>query len=162
VRARPVPVTTSDAPVRVLVVDDEERVRILMVRLARALGYHAVSVPSAAEALLWLETEAVDVVVADATEPRHRVGDGPSLVITDVRMPGMDGCTLGRTIVRRWPEVRMLFVSGYLPEELQRFGICPDDMPFLPKPFLRSEFKDAIEQVLAAPPWHPADGGTTA
>jgi CheY-like chemotaxis protein len=134
-------------PVRLLVVDDDAGMRNVMVRMGQWAGYIVHGLPSAAEALAWLEQWQADLVVADATLT-------PQLaVVTDIVMPDMDGCTLGREIIKRWPGTRLLFISGYVHDDLLAKRICPGTIPLLPKPFSRDAFADRIAEVLASPPW---------
>ena len=135
---------------QLLIVDDEDLLRRVLVRMAEAEGYAVHGVASAAAALHWLTTATADVVVADAS-----LGAVPVAVVADVMLPGMDGCTLGREIVRRWPGVRLLFISGYVTDELRALGTCPETMPLLVKPFTAQRFLDRLEEVLASPPWDP-------
>jgi len=82
---------------RVLVVEDEQIVRTWIARLLEEAG-HAVRVAvSGADALR---------LVAD--DPA-----GFDLLITDVRMPGVDGWELGRRLTERWPDMPILYISGY-------------------------------------------------
>ncbi len=83
-----------------LVVEDERSVRTYLVRVLRDLGYTVLAAASGAEA----ETIAADPeVVID-------------LVVTDVRMPGIQGPELARRIREGRPDVPVLFVSGYAAE----------------------------------------------
>lgn len=132
---------------RLLIVDDQPTVQYILVRMAQRLGYVTHAVGSAEEALEWLETWNAHVVVSDATL------DDRTAVVTDVMMPDTNGCELGKEIVRRWPEIRVLFISGYMDDELRERGICPEHIPFLPKPFTEEEFSEKIVDILASPPW---------
>ena len=100
-------VRTSTPKVKlILVVDDEEEVREILAETLQDFGYTVLTAASAEEALPLLE----------------RVG-GVSMVITDVRMPGMSGLHLADEIRRRWPEMKVVLISGYFvpPEAPQRF-----------------------------------------
>jgi DNA-binding response OmpR family regulator len=137
-------------PPRLLIVDDDKYLLPVLLRMAKILHYDAHGVLSPVDALAYLAATHADLVVTDATLER-------GLVVADVLMPGVDGCTLGREIVRRWPGTRMLFISGYVSWKLRELGICPQLMPLLQKPFVPSEFKACVEAILASPPWDPED-----
>jgi CheY-like chemotaxis protein len=77
-----------------LVVDDEPRLRRVLVRLLETEGCSCREAGSGIEALRELEREPVP------------------LVISDLRMPEMDGVTLLREIVTRWPETAVIMVTA--------------------------------------------------
>ena len=80
----------------VLVVDDEETVRMLAVDLFEELGCHVIDAASGVEALAMLESH-----------------PNVSLMFTDCRMPGMSGPELAETAAARWPNLRIVLVTGY-------------------------------------------------
>jgi CheY-like chemotaxis protein len=118
----------------VLVVEDEELLRVVLCRQLMNAGYDAVEARDGREALKVLRGERVF-----------------ALVLTDMIMPVMDGAELALEIRRRWPDLRILAMSAYTPAELFRFGIPHVDGPFLRKPFLPAELEAAVDAVLAQP-----------
>ena len=104
---------------RVLVVDDEEQVRRLLVRGLKLGDYDVVEASSGPEAIAILEQEAGEI----------------RLVVTDIAMPVMNGVELAQRIGVEWPGVPVLFVSGhpYDVVALDHAIIAPDR--FLQKPF---------------------------
>lgn len=128
--------TVTAAP-RLLLVDDDPLVLLLLARTLKEAGFHVARVHSGPDALAWLEQQ---------PEPQEVA------VITDIGMPGMDGCTLARHVLRRWPGTRLLFISGYPWSDLAARG-CPDDLPLLAKPFTLTELLARVEQMLLAPAW---------
>ena len=85
-------------PLRILVVEDDPRVRDNTVVMLEALGHHPVTVSSGPQALLHLEIHRKDI----------------DLMFTDVILPeGMSGFDLARVVHARWPDLRVLFCSGY-------------------------------------------------
>ena len=84
---------TADA--RVLVVDDEERVRKLLTRLLQEEGHRVRAASSGREALEALEGEAYD------------------LVLTDLTMPGMSGMDLLSEIREKWPEMSVILITAF-------------------------------------------------
>ena len=122
-----------------LLVDDEPLVRRIVARTLREDGFRVLEAECAEDALAALERESVD------------------LVLTDIMMPRMNGCELGREIARRWPQLRMLYYSGHVFDSLLASGICPKDIPFIPKPFDAEVLRARIEEILEAPPYRFPD-----
>lgn len=118
---------------RVLLVDDEEIVRISTADMLQELGFHVVEAESAEQAL----------AIVDA-------GDPLSLLITDHLMPGMSGAELARLVRHRRPSLPVLLLSGYTDVA----EIAPD-LPRLAKPFLRDELAGCIATLGPAPAIEP-------
>ena len=119
----------------VLVVDDEEAVRRLASRMLTWTGYQALEAGHGREAL--------------ATIEQH---DGPvHLVLTDIKMPGMNGRELGRQIESRWPGLPILYMSGFASEVFQG-GLLEAGAPFLSKPFTQDDLAAKVKALLAASP----------
>ena len=134
--------TTSTSPQRierppggytVLVVDDEEAVRRLASRMLTWSGYQALEARHGREALATIEQHA---------GPIH-------LVLTDIKMPGMNGRELGREIERRWPDKRILYMSGFASEVFQG-GLLEAGAPFLAKPFTQEDLTGKVRGLLEA------------
>jgi CheY-like chemotaxis protein len=85
----------TDAPLSVLVVDDEPFVRETLAEMVETLGHEAALAGGGRAALRMLEERPFD------------------LVFTDLSMPEMDGWELAREIRRRWPALRVCIVTGY-------------------------------------------------
>jgi CheY-like chemotaxis protein len=73
-------------------------------------------------------------------------GHGIHLVLTDVIMPGMNGSELAAELLRMRPDLRVVFMSGYPSEQLNR-----PDMAFLPKPFNPASLSRMIRRELDRP-----------
>jgi len=88
----------------------------------------------------------------DGYEALIRVGHTkPDLLITDLRMPGLDGFRMLRTM-RAMPELAgmaIVVVSGLDPEEIIDHGGIPDDIPVLPKPIPFNQLLQIAERVAA-------------
>ena len=125
----------GEAPV-ILVVEDEESVRLLVTTLLERNGYAVLTARNGAEGL-----EAA------------RNFNGPiSAVLTDYKMPQLDGLQLVKRLTVERPGIRALFISGQMshPEELRRSGI-----PLVQKPFSITELLRAVKLCLEAPPPRP-------
>jgi CheY-like chemotaxis protein len=115
----------------VLVVDDEEAVRRLASRILSRSGDQALEARHGREALATIEQHA---------GPVH-------LVLTDIKMPGMNGRELGREIERRWPDKRILYMSGFASEVFQG-GLLEPGAPFLAKPFTQEDLAGKVRGLL--------------
>ena len=118
-----------------LVVDDEEMVRRLAARILLGEGYHVEEAGGGQEAIRVLQ----------------RAFQRIDLVVTDVAMPGIGGRQLGETILRCWPAVRVLFMSGFPAHRILEEGALDPASPFLQKPFTRDQLTRKVKQVLAMP-----------
>jgi DNA-binding NtrC family response regulator len=79
----------------ILVVDDDDPVRVMLARLLRTQGYTVLQAANAQEARTILEEQR------------------PNLVISDIVMPGESGIELRRAIATRWPGLPVILISGY-------------------------------------------------
>jgi two-component system cell cycle sensor histidine kinase/response regulator CckA len=122
----------------ILVVDDMEAVRQLARRVLEAGGYRV--------------HEAADGVEALACLARDGKVD---LVLTDLRMPNMDGWELATHLAGRSPRVPVLFMSGY-DEHLGSQSLLG---PVLPKPFTSDQLYERIRGLLGR---EPGGNGTAA
>jgi two-component system, cell cycle sensor histidine kinase and response regulator CckA len=115
----------------VLVVDDEEAVRKLACRMLTWTGYQALEARHGREALATIE---------EHNGPVH-------LVLTDIKMPGMNGRELGRHIEERWPGKPILYMSGFA-SEVFRGGLLEPGAPFLAKPFTQDDLAAKVRAML--------------
>ncbi len=127
---------TSRPPIEtILVVEDDEAVRKFAMRVLSMRGYRVLLAPDGATAVTMLESHAAPV----------------DLVLTDVVMPVMDGTELGERLRDRFPETKLLYVSGYTADALLLRGLESDTVDFLAKPYTPSTLVQAVERVLARP-----------
>jgi PAS domain S-box-containing protein len=119
---------------RVLVVDDNDEVRHAVSRMLESLGYRVSEAASGRLALAELE----------------RAGP-PDLLLADIVMPdGMSGLQLAEAARDRWPQLRVLFASGFLPSDSDG----PQPVParhLLRKPFSRRMLAESVRAVLDSP-----------
>lgn len=121
----------------VLVVEDEASVRDVTARILRRLGYQVLTASEAGQARRLLADAEVST---------------PDLILTDVMMPGMTGPELAERVAVDFPEMRVLFMSGYPGDELGRLGLHADEVPFLQKPFTQGELAQRVRELLDHPP----------
>jgi PAS domain S-box-containing protein len=136
-RASPLPqargstsVATGNASI--LLVEDDEKVRLLAKNVLEDFGYTVHPFESGEEALAALP----------ALDP------SPELLITDVIMPGMNGRRLAERVTALLPCVRVLFVSGYAQDVIADHGTLPGGIEFLAKPYSISELARRVHEVL--------------
>jgi PAS domain S-box-containing protein len=128
--APPAVVAERGAAAHVLVVEDEPAVRDLVARLLSSAG-HRVSIAADAD-------EALGVA---------RAADPPiGLVLSDVVMPGRSGIQLARELRERWPDLRVVLMSGYTAEPLEA---ADAGLVLLPKPFTADELLEHVRAALA-------------
>jgi hypothetical protein len=118
----------------VLIVEDEDLVRALVVRALRSHGYQCREARDAKEALGLLEREQSQV----------------DLVITDVVMPGMSGGGLGDRLALLRPELPVLYTSAFVDEDVIRRGLLEQGRPFLQKPCSPHDLARKVREVLDA------------
>ncbi|WP_066795600.1 hybrid sensor histidine kinase/response regulator [Sphingomonas soli] len=116
----------------ILVVEDEDMVRAVAERALTRQGYTVLTAENGEVALELLDTI-----------------EKPDLLVSDVVMPLMDGPTMARRIRAKWPDLPILFMSGYAEEQLRK-SIDLDNVAFLPKPFSVQQLAEAARDVLAA------------
>jgi two-component system, cell cycle sensor histidine kinase and response regulator CckA len=117
----------------VLVVEDEQAVRDLTVRILQQLGYTILTASSGAEALEISQSFAGHI----------------HLLLTDVVMPNMSGRQLADHLQVSRPETKVLFLSGYTENTVVHHGVLDSGVDFLPKPFSRENLSKKLREVLA-------------
>ena len=119
----------------VLLVEDEDAVRVFATRALRNKGYTVLEARTGEGALdILRDTPDID------------------LLITDMVMPGMDGATLARLVRVERPEIRVILISGYSEEVARGDLVESKDIHFLPKPFDLAQLAARVKEVMAAPP----------
>ncbi|MDC7831076.1 MULTISPECIES: ATP-binding response regulator [Pseudomonas] len=123
---------------RVLVVEDEPGVRLLIVEVLKDLGYTALQAEDAPTALALLERE-----------PQL------DLVVSDVGLPGLNGRELVEEIRRQRPGIAVLLVTGYAEEAMDVQRFLGQGMQLLQKPFAIEVLSERIQGLLQDRREHP-------
>ena len=118
-------------PCVILVVDDDDPVRVMLARLLRTQGYTVLQAGNAIEARALLDDER------------------PDLVISDIVMPGESGIELRRSIATRWPDLPVILISGYSAEGPAEFAARTPNTTFVQKPFAADQLLTLVEQTIA-------------
>lgn len=119
---------TARRPVTILLVDDDHALRDLVASALEAHGHSVVAVADGPTALSKLEASMFDVAVIDYA------------------MPGMTGAALAGEIINRWPNLPILFASGF--SDTAAIESAVGNAPVLKKPFRIGELLHAVERLL--------------
>jgi two-component system, cell cycle sensor histidine kinase and response regulator CckA len=120
----------------ILVVDDEDSLRTIVVDLLGQLGYQMLSAPSGAEALNL------------AREHPGKI----DVLLCDVVMDGLPGPELAEQLVRERPELRVVFMSGFADSSLAPDGVLQPGTVLIQKPFTVKALSARLREILDHPP----------
>lgn len=118
----------------ILLVDDDVHILELLQRHLQALNYHTYKAISVKEAIEILKDKSID------------------LLITDLKMPGVDGLELVKYVSEHYPDIPKLVVTGYPSIDGALEAMKSGVMDYLTKPFTKEELKKAVEKSLALKP----------
>jgi two-component system cell cycle sensor histidine kinase/response regulator CckA len=116
----------------VLLAEDEEVVRRLARDILSENGYRVLEAANGREALLLSEAHRGEI----------------HLLLTDVIMPKMSGRELAERVRPLRPDLRILYMSGYVDDAILRHDVLEDRVPFLQKPFTAEELARKVREVL--------------
>ena len=115
----------------ILVVEDEERMRLVVEEAFRELGYKVVVAEDGKKALALLDAN-----------------PGVSLLFTDVVMPEMSGRELAKEALSRRPDLKVVYTTGFSRNAVIHNGILDPDVNFLAKPFTVENLARKVRSVL--------------
>ena len=132
---------TKTGPLRsgtetLLVVEDEPSVRHLAQGVLCSKGYHVITATNGQDAL---------------RVAREHTGSPIRLVITDVVMPRMGGKVMAEWLKTIYPELKILFTSGYTEDAIAHHGVLDGGIEFLPKPYSPATLVKKVRQLLDTP-----------
>jgi CheY-like chemotaxis protein len=119
---------------RILIADDEEAIRSLIARALRQDGHEVMTATDGAHAL--------DVL--------GREGGAFELLLSDIRMPVMDGIALAHAAARAHPGVTILLMTGYADQRERASGLDALIHDVVTKPFSLVQIRQAVNDALAA------------
>lgn len=119
------------APIRVLIVDDEEPMRLLVQRVLAEAGYETA-----------LASDGDEAIALSATEQPF------DLLVTDEMMPRMAGHQLARYMRERYLDIKVLYLTGYRDQVFDAKGSLWADEAFLDKPCSPEALRQAVAQLL--------------
>jgi PAS domain S-box-containing protein len=118
----------------ILLVEDEDSVRVVVSAVLRQQGYNVLEAATAPQAIEIFDQHRRDV----------------DLLLTDVVMPEMNGPALAQRLVAMRPALRILFISGYV-EMSATLDVENPNVSFLAKPFQASTLASKVKKILARP-----------
>jgi CheY-like chemotaxis protein len=116
----------------VLLVEDSEPVRRLVIRCLKSKGYTVLEASSGIDALR---------VCSRHEDPIH-------LLLTDVILPKMDGFEVAKRVVSSRPDTKVIYMSGFTDDALKRHGLESRDVALLEKPFTPSTLLRTVREFL--------------
>jgi DNA-binding NtrC family response regulator len=119
----------------VLIVDDDEVVRLSHLRSLKSVSCAAEAVDGGEDALRLMETQKFDVV------------------LLDLRMPGLDGMTVLRTIKQKWPESEVVVITGFPTLETAKEAVRLGASDYLAKPVGPVEVINATGAAITRKKW---------
>ncbi|CAK0755260.1 two-component system, cell cycle sensor histidine kinase and response regulator CckA [Azospirillaceae bacterium] len=122
----------------ILLVEDEDAVRIFSARALRNKGYRVLEAKNGEAALATFQAEKSQI----------------DLLITDVVMPQMDGPTLIRHVRKYRPTLKVIFISGYAEDRFRDQIDSGLPIYFLPKPFSLKQLAAQVQEII-----HPSEEG---
>jgi CheY-like chemotaxis protein len=121
---------SESAQYTILVVDDEELVRNLIVTLLSKLGHSPITAVDGVDALDRIKGKKIDAV------------------ITDIKMPNMDGVALTTEILKRYPGLPIMVMTAFDDEYSAGGAISAGAREFLKKPFSPDEFFAQLKKMI--------------
>jgi two-component system, cell cycle response regulator CpdR len=118
---------------RVLIVDDEDSMRMLVARAVTMDGHQIVAAADGAEALEILASEQ----------------GGFDLLLTDIQMPVMDGIALALAAARDFPKLTILLMTGFADQRERASGLNAIAHDVITKPFSVADIRSAVADALA-------------
>jgi FixJ family two-component response regulator len=121
--------TSSDAPT-VFIIDDDDRMRAAMQRLLKSIGLNTKSFATPHDFL------------------QHKLPDGPSCLVLDVRLPGMSGLDVQHRLNEKGVHIPIIFITGHGDIPMTVKAMKSGAVDFLTKPWRDQDLVDAIQQAL--------------
>jgi CheY-like chemotaxis protein len=130
----------------ILLVEDDPAVRRMATEVLLSTGYRVLAAPSGADAL--------------RIAAKHK--EKFDLLLTDVVMPGMTGPELARQFIAQFPLIRILYMSGYTDDAIEKHGVHGSTVRVLQKPFTHEALVQSVRETLGPVARASVCGGASA
>jgi PAS domain S-box-containing protein len=125
-------ISSSQGQETILLVEDENSLRLLTKRILESLGYKVIDAADGESAIRMSE------------EFRGRI----DLLLADIIMPGVNGRAVAEVVIKQRPNMRVLFMSGYTGQTIHARDVLEQGSFFLPKPFSRKALAEKVKEAL--------------
>lgn len=126
-------IVVDKSDITILIAEDEPVVRNMIRAIIQRAGYSFLVAADGDEAMVLSQAYPDEI----------------HLLLTDIKMPRMNGLDLANKMVETRPEVRILVMSGEVSNEIRKANLV---LPFLRKPFTPRPFLEKLQEVMAGPP----------
>lgn len=116
----------------ILLVEDEPVILRMTTKMLELLGYTVLGVNSPGEGIRMAREHAGEI----------------HLLVTDVVMPEMNGRDLARNLLTLYPNLKLLFMSGYTANVIAHHGVLDEGVNFIQKPFARKDLASKVREAL--------------
>ena len=116
----------------ILLTEDDKSILKMATKFLESLGYNVLSASSPKQSIQL------------ASEYSGKI----HLLLTDVIMPGMNGRELSEKLLSLYPDMKLLYMSGYTANVIEKHGVLDDEIPFLHKPFQTEDLSLKVREVL--------------
>jgi two-component system cell cycle sensor histidine kinase/response regulator CckA len=136
-KAAPVILNETDKPHQqvqetILLVEDEINILKIATNMLTKLGYNVISANTPVEAIQIAESYPDEI----------------HMVMTDVVMPEMNGRELVKSILKIYPDIKRIFMSGYTADVIAHHGVLDENVNFLQKPFSMKDLADTLRKAM--------------
>ncbi len=115
---------------KIVVIDDEKEIRDVVAKMLEQEGFNVFCASSFEDIMKFYETEKID------------------LLITDVIMPDMNGDEIGEKLLEKYPEAKVIYMSGYTESTIMDFSLLDKNKIYLQKPFSRQSLVENVKEIL--------------
>ena len=116
-----------------LLVEDDKAILQMCQQILLSLGYQVICSQNANQALELVRSGQLDI----------------RLLITDVILPDLNGRELSQQLKQVYPELKILYMSGYTANVIAHSGVLDEDVNFIQKPFSKNELAAKVAATLA-------------